>query len=81
MLWAVFNTSCTVGIFSIRISFPFVLNRIIPLHWWAFLFTNPVVIKVFTGLIIIIIQFFVITNETDDVKYHLFLSSVTVQLQ
>jgi len=51
MFWTIFYAGSSVSIFSIWISFPFIFDRIIPLHGRAFLFTDTIIVEIFASLI------------------------------
>lgn len=44
-----FDTSCSIGILSLRIHFPRVGGRVVLHHWRTFLLANTIIMKVTTG--------------------------------
>ena len=50
VLWTFLDTGGSVGILSLRIPFPLVLDRVVYLHGRALLLAHTVVVKILAGL-------------------------------
>ena len=45
-----FDTSRSIGVLPLGVPLPLVLDRVVDLHWWTFLLTHTVIIKILAGL-------------------------------